>query len=147
MDGMSDWKARQLVFKTNAQVTGHKFKDDLAEVDITWKPDTIVEDALAHFKGYVKEWIYPAKSYFVAICYAHWIAEDFYQDFYEVLDDEDLLPNDPHFEPYSNDKEIYDEILSKCSLSVMVGMMPDVYEYYREELLIDQYPINPDTKS
>ena len=46
-------------------------KDDLNKVDIVWRPDSIVNDAVRHFDEKVDEWIYPAKSYFVAICYAN----------------------------------------------------------------------------
>ena len=106
MEVITPWRARQILFSTKAETFEHKFRDDLADVEISWKPDTIVDDAVLHFNEKVNEWIYPAKSYFVAICYAKWISADFYEDFYEVLDHPDLLPNDPHFKPYSEAKEI-----------------------------------------
>ena len=132
---MKECKARQAAYHMTASL----FKDDLNKVDIRWEPDAIVDFALMHFREYVDEWIYPAKSYAVAICYAKWITEDFDEQFYELLDDKDLLfGNDPHFVPYSEAKEIYDKILSQLDFNSELGMVPDIYEYYKEEMLIGQ---------
>ena len=112
-------------------------KDDLNKVDIVWRPDSIVNDAVRHFDEKVDEWIYPAKSYFVAICYANWIALDFNEDFHEVLNDKDLLPYDPYFKPYTEDQNTYDDILWYANWNNNEqGMVPDVREYYEEEMLI-----------
>lgn len=128
---MKEWQVRQEVFKR----LNDELRDDLTDVDITWRPDDIVEDAIRHFNERVDEWIYPAKSYFVAICYAKWISEDFDEDFYEVLDDPDLLPNDPHFVNYSEAVEIYDEIIENHQWEDdEQGMVADVREYYVEEM-------------
>lgn len=126
-----DWKARQAAF----HLVNKNFKDDLNEVDIEYTDD-IVEDAVRHFEEYVDEWIYPAKSYVVAICYAMWLERDYGEDFYEVLDDPDLLfGNDPYFVPYSDDKNVYDAILVDIDFKEDQGMVPDIYEYYKEEML------------
>lgn len=127
---MKEWKVRQEVYRR----LNKSVKDDLNKVDITWQPDSIVEDALRHWEEEVDEWIYPAKSYFVAICYAYWISEEFYEDFYETLDDDDLLPGDPYFVPYSGAKEIYDEILSEVLYIEDGGMTSEVRKYYDEEM-------------
>lgn len=129
--GMQEWKIKQEIFHR----LNKDHRDDLTQVDIVLT-ENIVEDALRHFKERVGEWIYPSKSYFVAICYAHWIAQDYNEDFYTLLDDELLLAgNDPYFVPYSEDKETYDKILSKVTFPLeMVGMIGDVREYYDEEI-------------
>jgi len=128
---MKEWKARQKAY----HLTTELFKDDLNRVDITFSED-IVEDALMHFNEKVDEWIYPAKSYVVAICYAKWLERDFDEDFYETLDDRDLLyGNDPYFVPYSEDEKTYDAILAELDFSDDEGMVPDIYEYYQEEML------------
>jgi|TARA_B000000565_G_scaffold255349_1_gene235721 hypothetical protein len=114
------------------------YKDDLEGVPINFRPDTVVEDALLHFNIKVHDWIYPAKSYFVAICYAKWIEKDFKEDFYTVLDDADLIPKDPYFRRYSQDKETYDAILKRLEFNEDKGMCPDVREYYHEEMLFDK---------
>ncbi len=128
---MKDWRiVQELYHKLNTEHT-----DDLNRVDIRFSKD-VVCDALLHFTNYVDEWIYPAKSYFVAICYASWIASDFNEDFYEILDDPMLLAgNDPYFVPYSKSKYEYDEILKHIYINniKMSGMVPDVREYYEQE--------------
>ena len=63
---MKEWKVRQEVYRRlNKPRT-----DDLNKVEIEWRPESIVDDALRHWHETIDEWIYPAKSYFVAICYA-----------------------------------------------------------------------------
>lgn len=127
---MKEWKIRQQYF----HMMNHEFKDDLNKVEIRLSND-IIEDAVRHFEEYVDEWIYPAKSYVVAICYAYWIAIDFDEDFYEVLNDPELLAgNDPYFVPYEEDKYTYDEIIERVFPFKNVGMVPDIWEYYQEEI-------------
>lgn len=129
---MKEWKARQSAYHLTASL----FKDDLTDVEINWQPDLTVEFALTHFKEYVDEWVYPAKSYVVAICYAHWLERDFGEDFFEALNDPALLfNNDPHFVPYWQDQDTYDAILGRLELDENKGMVPDIYEYYKEEML------------
>lgn len=129
---MKEWKARQSAYHLTASL----FKDDLNNIETVWRPDTVVEDALRHFEEYVDEWIYPAKSYVVAICYAYWLGKDFKEPFFEALNDDELLfNNDPHFVPYWHDEETYDAILDKMNFDQTKGMVPDIYEYYKEEML------------
>lgn len=129
---LKDWKARQMAF----HAVTPEFRDDLNEVNIVISDD-IVADAVMHFNEKVDEWIYPSKSYVVAICYAKWLEEDFGEDFYEVLDDPDLLyGNDPYFVPYSEDEGTYNAILEEVMpFDNEEGMVPDIYEYYKEEML------------
>jgi len=128
---VKEWQVRQEVYRRLKDIT----KDDLNRVEITWAPDTIIPDAIKHFYERVDKWIYPAKSYFVAICYANWIAEDFNETFYDVLSYPNLLPDDPYFKPYHEDPETYDAIIKEIDISHRDdGMVPDVYEYYLEEL-------------
>ena len=70
-------------------------------------------------------WIYPAKSYAVAICYANWLSQDFKEPFFDLLDDKDLLyGNDPYFKRYSEDpKQTYIDILNKINLDDEFGMV------------------------
>ena len=129
---MQEWKIRSKIY--NDLNVDKKHRDDLNEVDIVLTKN-VVRDAVKHFNKRVDSWIYPSKSYFVAICYANWIVEDFGGFFYDILNDPDLLPGDPFFVPYQQDKETYDKILKKVKFYDNKGMVPDVYEYYREEIL------------
>lgn len=133
---MQEWKVRQKYFD---MMNGtNRYTDDLNDVDITMiDKEEIVDAAIQHFEEYIDEWIYPAKSYVVAICYATWIAQDFNEDFYELLNDPELLAgNDPFFVPYEEDKYTYDQIIDAVlPLDERGGMVPDIYEYYVEEIL------------
>jgi len=127
---MKEWKIRQFLYHSTAE----DYVDDLNKFDIVYNEDNIVEDAVIHFHQRVDDFLYPAKSYFVAICYAHWIQEEYGDDFYELLNDPELLyGNDPYFKTYDDDKETYDQILEEVELLPMTGMVPDVRKYYEAE--------------
>lgn len=136
---MKSWKIAQEIY--------HRLKrehdDDLNKIEITFT-DNIVEDALRHFDENVHQWIYPSKSYFVAICYASWLSEDFNEDLYELLNDPKLLAgNDPYYKTYDQDKSNYDKILSQLSFPLPhTGMVPDVRKYYEHEFEIALKDIN-----
>jgi hypothetical protein len=128
---MKTWKLKQEIYHR----LNKDHSDDLNNVEIKFT-ETAYEDAYRHFIERVDEWVYPAKSYFVAICYASWISKDFDEDFYELLNDPMLLAgNDPYFVPYENDKELYDRLIEKIDINniTMAGMVPDVREYYDAE--------------
>lgn len=126
--GMQEWKIKQQLY--------HRLRknhpDDLKWVTIE-ESDDIVNDAIRYFNEKDVGWIYPAKSYMVAICYATWIAEDYGEDFYDVLSDPELLPLDSYFVPYKEDSDTYNSILKNVNIE-MKGMVPDVRGYYDSEL-------------
>lgn len=125
---MQEWKIKQQLY--------HRLRknhpDDLKWVTIE-ESDDIVNDAIRYFNEKDVGWIYPAKSYMVAICYATWIAEDYGEDFYDVLSDPELLPLDSYFVPYKEDSDTYNSILKNVNIE-MKGMVPDVRGYYDAEL-------------
>lgn len=130
---MQEWRIKQKLYhKLNKE-----FEDDLTDVEIILSND-IVNDAIKYFRETDVGWIYPAKSYMVAICYAFWIMEDYNENFYTVLKDPELLPMDPYFVPYNEDKKTYDRIIevvcnnNKGHLK-LEGMVPDVRKYYDAE--------------
>src|SRR6056300_1314661 len=129
---MQEWKIKQEVY--HRLNTEHS--DDLNKVDIVINKH-VKEDALRHFFEYVKEWIYPSKSYVVAFCYAYWISQDYNEDFWELLRDRILLAgNDPHYKTYDESPEVYDYLFDNVDWPIpMKGMVPDIYEYYKEEIL------------
>jgi len=131
---MQEWKIRQDVYHRL-----HKdHSDDLNSVDIRLEKDT-VHWAVKHFNERVDDWVYPAKSYFVAICYANWLSRDFNVNFLDALCDPKLLyGNDPYFVPYNSDRKTYLDIISQIQFPIpMKGMVPDVYDYYRKEMMLD----------
>lgn len=131
---MEDWKIRQEIYHRMTT----SFDDDLNTKEIIMT-DNIVEDAVKYFIERDIGWIYPSKSYMVAICYARWLSENFGGNQIDYLNDEDLLyGNDPYFKIYNDSKEIYDQILTKIggwNFNETSGMVPDVKNYFMEEFL------------
>lgn len=133
---MEEWKVRQELYHRL-----HKnYIDDLRDVEITITQN-IVEDAVDYFFNSNKGWIYPSKSYMVAICYAKWLSEQFGGLPEDYLNDETLLyNNDPFFIEYSRDPETYHKILQRINgwnFNASLGMVPDVKKYFVEEFQID----------
>jgi hypothetical protein len=128
-----EWKIRQALYhKLNGDYT-----DDLKKVKIEINKN-IVENAVRYFYNTDMPFIYPSKSYVVAICYAYWLSKDFGEDFYELLSDKDLLyGNDPYFKTYEEDTKTYDEILKKITpFNENKGIVPDIKNYYMAEFFI-----------
>jgi hypothetical protein len=129
---MKDWKIKQKIYhKLNKN-----FDDDIKNFNVEINEE-IVKYALQYFQTKQIGWIYPSKSYVVAICYAKWLSRDFGEDFYSLLNDEELLAgNDPYFVTYKNSKEIYDEIINNIeNFDESKGIIPDIRKYYEEEIL------------
>jgi len=132
---MKDWKVKQEIFHR----LNNKYEDDLNDKDIELNAD-IVENAVKYFTTTELGWVYPAKSYVVGICYAKWISELYSENFYELLNDENLLyGNDPYFIPYNQNKKDYDTIIKIVGLNFdeNIGIIPDIKEYFIKEFNYD----------
>jgi hypothetical protein len=133
---MEDWKIRQEIYHRLNTV----HDDDLNDKDIVIT-DNIVTDAVRYFKEDNLGWIYPSKSYMVAICYARWLSEEFGGNPIDYLNDIDLLfGNDPYFVIYDEDDVTYNQILDYIGgwkFDQTKGMVPDVKKYFIEEFMID----------
>ena len=131
---MENWKIRQEIYHRLTT----SFDDDLNIKEIVMTKN-IVEDAVKYFVEKDIGWIYPSKSYMVAICYARWLSENFGGNQIDYLNDENLLyGNDPYFTIYNDSKEIYDQILTKIggwNFNETSGMVPDVKNYFMQEFL------------
>lgn len=127
---MEDWKIKQEIYHRLNQ----SFDDDLNKKDVEISSD-IVGNVIRYFTEENIGWIYPAKSYMVAICYARWLSEDYGGDPIYYLNDPDLLyGNDPYFVTYDDEKLLYNSILEKITWSFPdQGMVPDVRKYYDAE--------------
>lgn len=134
---MKDWQVRrELFYRLNAD---REFDDDLGDKDVRISDD-IVGNAIKYFQTSDMGWVYPAKSYMVAICYARWLAEEFSEDFFTALNADDLLAgDDPYFVPYNKDPETYDQIIATVGLNFpMTGVVPDARKYFQEEFLLNE---------
>jgi hypothetical protein len=133
---MEDWKIRQELYHRLNTV----HDDDLnnKNIEIT---DNVVIDAVRYFTEKDIGWIYPSKSYMVAICYAKWLSEEFGGNPINYLNDIDLLfGNDPYFIIYDEDAVTYNQILDYIGgwkFDQTKGMVPDVKKYFIEEFMID----------
>ena len=82
--------------------------------------------------------IYPAKSYFVAIVYAKCIEKYFHINFYDVLNDEELLPDDKYFKTYNESKDIYDKVLESIGDIYKYDSIDKTVKYFKQEYLINE---------
>ena len=82
--------------------------------------------------------IYPAKSYFVAIVYAKCIEKYFHINFYDALNDEELLPDDKYFKTYNESKDIYDKVLESIGDIYQYDSIDKTIKYFKQEYLIDE---------
>lgn len=134
---ISDWKVRQEVFHR----LNPEHDDDLKNFDVTIS-ESVVEDAIKYFTSRDIGWVYPGKSYMVAICYSKWLAEEFGGRPLEYLDDPDLLfNNDFYFKHYSADPHSYIRILDGIGgwdFDESLGLVPDVKEYFIKEFGLDE---------
>lgn len=131
---MEEWKLRQEIYHR----LNTKHDDDLNDKKIIITKD-IVENALRYFNEKDVGWIYPSKSYMVAICYARWLSEEFDKNPLDYLNDFNLLyNNDPYFLPYEKDIETYTKILNSIgwNFDETKGMVPDVKEYFVKEFML-----------
>jgi hypothetical protein len=133
---MEDWKIRQELYHRLNTVHDDDLNDK--NIEIT---DNIVTDAVRYFTEKDIGWIYPSKSYMVAICYAKWLSEEFSGNPIDYLNDIDLLfGNDPYFLTYDEDAVTYNQILDYIGgwmFDQTKGMVPDVRKYFIEEFMID----------
>jgi hypothetical protein len=137
---MEDWKIRQELYHRLNTV----HDDDLNDKHIIIT-DNIVTDAVRYFTEKDIGWIYPSKSYMVAICYARWLSEEFGGNPIDYLNDIDLLfGNDPYFVTYDEDTVTYNQILGyigSWQFNENIGYVADVKKYFVEEFMIDSHII------
>lgn len=132
-----DYKIRQEIYHR----LHREHSDDLNTKEVEMSTN-IVDNAVRYFTNKDIGWIYPAKSYMVGICYARWLAKHFGGSPVEYLEDQDLLyGNDPYFVQYSRDPGTYHRILHSIGgweFDEQQGMVPDVYQYFVEEFMLDE---------
>lgn len=95
-----------------------------------------VEDQVVNFFLTESELIYPAKSYFVAIVYAKCLEKYFGGNFFEYLNDSELLPDDTYFKVYSQDKSTYDNIINRIGNIWQYPSICKTVNYFKKEFLI-----------
>lgn len=94
-----------------------------------------IDKQVIHYFKYGSELIYPAKSYFVAIIYAKCLEKYFQEDFYQSLNDNELLPDDCYFSTYDNNKQIYDSIIENIGDIWQYDSIKKTVNYFKKEFL------------
>lgn len=129
---MKEWKVRQEVYHRLTQEHGDNLNQCHIEI-----VDDVATSAIRYFTEQEIGWLYPSKSYVVAILYAKWLHEEFGEDFLTALNDPDLLfNNDPYYVPYSQDPETYVKIIAALPRDMTQGMIPDIREYFEKEFML-----------
>ncbi|MFP5387155.1 MAG: hypothetical protein ACLGHN_13835 [Bacteriovoracia bacterium] len=136
---MKDYEYRRTTFYT---LRGHEsFEDDHSNFPIIQSPETTVEDAVVYLTDGSSYLRFPGAARAVAVATADFIARNFNEDFYEVLNDPNLMHrNDPYFRTYEEDKTVYDEILKRCpreTINWESERMGITGRLIREEYLLD----------
>lgn len=148
MTNETEWEFRRRTFYA---LNGNNFSDSVEEnregltVIERWDADDIVNDALNYAIIHTDEMYYPGKSYMIAVQYAAWIQDHFGGELLELLDNPNLLPDDPYFIPYSQSKIIYDKILSfvdkygqDINIPENLPYLQKTYEYFLQEFMLDE---------
>ena len=74
--------------------------------------ENIIQNAVSYFSTEPKKWSLPAKNYFVRICLCHYLRSIFHKDFYDLLNNNFILPYDDIISlPYKKSPNIYDAII------------------------------------
>jgi hypothetical protein len=81
------------------------------EDDVVVSKEANVQDALRYVHQAIFPLHQPSKSRVVAIIYATLISKDYGGVFFDILNDPELLTDDPFFVPYDQDKQGYDCII------------------------------------
>ena len=119
------------------------FSDDIRDFDgLVFDESTTVGDAIQYLTDGTTYQRFPGVSRAVSIAAATIVAEEFGEDFFEVLSDPELMrESDPHFVPYSQDKATYDAILNSISrdrINWNSEYLSVVKILIREEYMLDE---------
>lgn len=107
---MREYEYRRTVFYQTRD--GFSFPDEHKNFNITVDQETIVQNAVNYLVHGTDYLLFPGAARAVAIAAADFISREFNEDFFDVLNDPNLMHgNDPYFVPYEKDKETYDEII------------------------------------
>jgi len=131
-NAVKEWKFYQELY--NRLVTEHTDAESLHKRQHN---DDVVFGAIDYITHRGDVGIYPGKSYMVAIIYATMINQVYGDDFYETLNDPDLLyGQDRCFVPYGEDPTNYDAIIERLKQIpnwIENGWAPKTVEYFHLE--------------
>lgn len=103
--------------------------------------DAVVHHATRYFSHGDTYRYFPGAARAVAVCVAYLVHRHFGEDFYETLDDPDLMNgNDKYFKTYSEDREVYDRIIEQMpeELDFSNYRMSLTYNIVMKEYMLDK---------
>lgn len=136
---MKEYQYRRTVFY---QMRGHEnFEDAHKNFNYTIENETVINDAVTYLTDGTSYLRFPGAARAVAIATADFIAREFGEDFFTVLNDPALMNhNDPFFKTYEEDKETYRAILKIIPRDSIVWSSPRMditHRLIREEYMLD----------
>ena len=129
---VKDWRERRELAYLFQEFDDYNLPHDY----IYLRDDELADLVIGFFVG-GSQLIFPAKSYFVAIIYAHLLSVHFKVPFYEALDQEDLLLGDKYFVRYSDHKNVYDKIIEGVGNIWECPSIRPTVDYFNKEFLIE----------
>jgi len=156
-DMQCEWKYRRaMAYATYGDNWGDSFKQMGEELKIitasNQSPNELAEEAIKylydHEEGILR---YPAKSYAVAVVWAKLIHQHFGDNFWKLLKDKDLLPDDPFFETaHGPDEVVYRLILDKIGWNDVnfpfhndsLPYLKQTIDYFYKEFMLDEKGIS-----
>lgn len=135
-----DYKLRQRMYHHLESIDDYIDGEHYVVVDVPGAE--LIEQILSYFQRPVKQLIYPAKSYAVAIIYARLLNQYFGVPTHKALDDPDLfLGNDKFFVPYGRAKFVYDVILERnLSINTSLPQVRATVDYFMKEFYLVPNP-------
>lgn len=131
---MLEWKVNQKIFDaigTKTDLLGVHIPTD----KIVHVTDDLITTIIKQFDDL--EYIYvPAKSYCVALVYAHELVKDYGGTMIDYLSDNELLLNDIYFVPYNKDANTYNYFIEHAEW-VDSPMAMRIKEYYLKEVHLE----------
>ena len=70
--------------------------------------------------------------------HAKCIEKYFHINFYDALNDNELLPDDKYFKTYNESKDIYDKVLESIGDIYQYDSIDKTVKYFKQEYLIDE---------
>lgn len=146
---MKYYEYRRLTFY--ALVDEFNFEDQHKNFDIIHSPDTVVQDAIEYLRTGTSYLRFPGAARAVAISTAAIVSSKFNEDFFEVLNNTNLMNNnDPYFQTYTQSREEYDQILSVVPLGsinwnserMQITKRLILEEYMLDEIGLKRLPFN-----
>lgn len=126
-----EWKTYRKMYD---RVMANRHTDIIEDTELVVEDNVNVPAAMKYLQEQSFPLIQPSKSRVVAIVYAKLLSIMHDGDFYEVLDDPELLTDDCYFVPYSQDKEGYDLLLANLpnvnKWETMGGWVPRTMKYF-----------------